>query len=357
MLPIPDTLSRDDRFDNCKAKNGIAEISEEYLRFDVEKLANGRYSYRYKDESTPEVADLLPPLNDRVLSLDEMDCGIEEVRKIQDSTPVTKELKVMLTTNTGIEKTRRLEKLKKLKEEVVLAESILVSKNNNDLPYVPEGKLRRRIIEALHNDPLAGHLSYETTLDRVKKRFYWEEDVMKLQVKEFCNGCHSCNLTKPYKRNLVAYKPFRIVAPWSDVHMDYVELPWSDGEYKYIPVIRDRFTKACELVTFKGVPDSAITAKKFVKRVLMRHGHPVTVTTDGGSHFKKNFKKLLHDEKIYHNVSLPYQHRTNSIAERLARSIEEYLRHYVDQGATNWKKFLPACQFALNTARNFSIWK
>lgn len=39
-------------------------------------------------------------------------------------------------------------------------------------------------------------------------------------------------------------------------------------------------------------------AEAFKKEVLLRHGCPITVTTDGGSHFKGEFEKLLENNCI-----------------------------------------------------------
>ena len=52
--------------------------------------------------------------------------------------------------------------------------------------------------------------------------------------------------------------------------------------------------------------------------------------------------------KIFY--SQPRRHTTNGLAERANRTIEEALRHYLNPERNNWKEFLPAIQWAVNTA-------
>ena len=247
---------------------------------------------------------------------------------------------------------RNSEKVRKFIEETELIDGIIVKgKEDKELPYIPHGELRDRIFKALHGDPLAGHLSYPVTLKRIQDRFYWPG--MNKDIKDKCRKCHSCNVNKPRVRNKVPFRPLRVSGPWQDVHVDFCQLPESPDGYSYVLAIRDRFTRSCELVPCKKA-DSITAARKFRKRVLKRHGHPITVVTDGGKHFEKHFDEMLKDECIRHEVGLPYVHNSNAVAERVIRSMEEYLRHYVDSDTTNWKKYIADCQFSINTARSFS---
>ena len=84
------------------------------------------------------------------------------------------------------------------------------------LPYVPTKKLRNEIISALHNDPLAGHLSVDITVRRIEDRFYWES--IREDVVEYIKKCNFCGRNKPAKKNKVAFKPIRVCKAWSDVH-------------------------------------------------------------------------------------------------------------------------------------------
>ena len=217
--------------------------------------------------------------------------------------------------------------------------------------YLPAGDIRDKVLRTLHDDPLSGHLGAKRTMERIERRFYWP--TLDKDVRDYVGKCHSCKTTKaqPTKKTELIALPFS--GPWLDVHLDFMVMPAKTQDVnRYLLVIIDRYTKYVELIPTQGI-SSEEASDAFKREVLLRHGCPITVTTDGGSHFKGAFEKLLKKNSISHQVGLPDRHRSNGLAERIIRSIREYLRHYAEDD--DWSKWIRPCQFALNSALSGSL--
>ena len=213
-------------------------------------------------------------------------------------------------------------------------------------PYVPPGDLRTRIIKFFHEHYVSGHRGAVETISAVESRFYWPS--VKTEVEAYIRQCASCKVSKPLRTTKVPLEPLPFTGPWLDVHLDFMEMPRNSANpYLHLLVIVDRYTRMVELVPTKEA-NALVSARIFESEVLNRYGCPVTVTTDGGTHFQGEFEKLLKANYIEHQVGLPNVHRTNGIAERVIRTIREYLRHYATDH--DWEIFASRCRFAINRA-------
>lgn len=209
--------------------------------------------------------------------------------------------------------------------------------------------LRLRIKRALHDDVLAGHLGNEITYRRIAQRFYWPG--LKADIAKYLSKCQTCQLNKSSNQaKKLPLQPLPIHTPWSHVHSDYVgPFPRTRNGKSYILVFMDRCTRWCELVATSD-NSSSTTSHKFNKRVLHRHGCPAFFLCDRGSSYQGEFKSLCEQYSIQIELAQPYQHNTNGLVERLNRTIEESLSHYVSSTKDNWDEKLSGVQFALNTS-------
>ena len=217
-----------------------------------------------------------------------------------------------------------------------------------NVPYVPVA-LRARVLDAMHDDPAAGHQGVEKTLHRVTQRFWWP--TVRRDVQDKVGRCHSCHVNKKLgKRSKSLLTPIPVTSlPWFDIHLDYCTLSDPSGNEKKnraCLIMVDRFTKEVELVVTKNQKDTT-AIRKFTKRVLLRKGHCHSVTTDQG--FGKKFTKFLKKKHIKHHTTMAYRHIGNGLAERNVRSVREYLRHYVTE-ASDLKMKVAECQFSLNSS-------
>jgi len=116
----------------------------------------------------------------------------------------------------------------------------------------------------------------------------------------------------------------------------------------YILVMIDRFTKVVELAaTYTKTMREA--AHKFEKRILDRWGTPQSILADGA--FTEEFQQLCIDNGIALDHSLPHQHNTVGLVERMNRTIQTMLRSYVNAEGNDWEKFLSSIQFAINSGK------
>ncbi len=76
-----------------------------------------------------------------------------------------------------------------------LHDSLLVRSIGNRSPYpnyvivVPKA-LRETILQAVHDNPFAGHLGISHTEERVRKRFYWPD--IHFDVEKHVKQCATC---------------------------------------------------------------------------------------------------------------------------------------------------------------------
>ena len=358
LLFTGDTLSRDERFLEHAEKDRKYLASVEALvdkptdgTFHPREMVNGRHSYKLDDSSfKPESA----PLSVRYTCSVGLDCA--KICKVQanDGTSNT-----VLKNSVSLIKhsPKKLEKVKKLDKEVVQLDSfsgpLLVKKSNSLIrPYIPPGSFRKKVVTSLHNDPMSGHLGFDRTLQRVASRFWWDEDEMVADVRSVCDKCNVCSRVKPRKTKKAPFAPIPIHGPWTDVHLDYCELPES-GDYVAVLAIVDRFTKWCELVATKN-QEAITSAHKFKKRVLLRHGTPKCVNPDGAGSFKGEFDQLCDEFFIKHFVGKAYRHTPNGLCERLIRTMEQYFGFYCKADLSNWKDFLDQCQHSINSGESYA---
>jgi hypothetical protein len=86
---------------------------------------------------------------------------------------------------------------------------------------VPESTLKEKIMEAMHDAPLAGHLGYFKTYRKIRERFTWKglkDDVLK-HVRE-CVTCQQNKSEQTHPAGLL--QPFPIPEQkWESISMDF----------------------------------------------------------------------------------------------------------------------------------------
>jgi hypothetical protein len=208
--------------------------------------------------------------------------------------------------------------------------------------------LRTKIIQRCHDSPISGHPGREATGSMVARDYYWP--LMSHQVRRFCRNCDSCGRNKVWrdlKNGLLQPLP----VPdrfFQEISMDFmVDLPESDG-CKHLLVIKDRLSKT---VGFEAMPsmNAEECAEVFMERWVRHHGLPRAITSDRGTNwtgtFWRHLCKLL---GVTQRLSSAYHPQTDGGPERMNQEIQTYLRSVINYAQTDWKKWLPAAQLAIN---------
>ncbi len=231
--------------------------------------------------------------------------------------------------------------------------------HHQGLPYVPE-VIRTELISRHHDDPLAGHFGIEKTRELIARKYFWP--TMRRDVEAYVKGCDVCLASKA-----VRHKPYgdlqSLPVPthrWKDLSMDFVTgLPvssdWKGETYDSILVIVYRLTKMVHYEPVKVAIDAPGLAEVILDVVVRHHGLPDSIVSDRGSIFTSKFwSSLCYFLGIKRRLSAAVHPQTDGQTERQNRSIEAYLRAFVNSEQNDWARLLPVAEFAYSNAKNAS---
>ena len=221
--------------------------------------------------------------------------------------------------------------------------------------YVPRvNALRTKLIAECHDT--AGHFGTAKTLALLQQRFYWPR--MKQTVDLYVRTCISCQQNK--STNLPPpglLHPHDIPdKPWQVVTLDLITgLPETPRKHDSIAVFVDKLTK---MVHYAAISET-ITAEKlgrvFYDTVIRIHGFPSVIISDRDprftSHVWQTLWKLSNTKLI---ISTAYHPQTDGQTERANRTLEDMLRHYVNDKHDDWDEHLTAAEIATNMAKQSS---
>ncbi|KAI2646180.1 Transposon Tf2-8 polyprotein [Labeo rohita] len=224
-------------------------------------------------------------------------------------------------------------------------------------PECPEGKIYvplsqcQILLGTAHGTPGSGHPGSSRTLSLIQSRYWWpsmHQDT--IRYVQSCSVCAKSNSPRQLPTGKLVPLPIP-ERPWSHLGVDFVtDLPESEGN-TCVPVVVDRFSKACKLVPLRGLPTAMETAEHLFQ-VFRHYGLPEEIVSDRGpqftSHVWKAFFKLL---GISVNLSSGYHPQTNGQTERKIQELGRYLRAYCQDDQHSWSRFLPWAEYAQNSLR------
>jgi transposase InsO family protein len=125
--------------------------------------------------------------------------------------------------------------------------------------------------------------------------------------------------------------------PWSEITMDFVvKLPTSKS-CDSIWVVIDRFTKMAHFVPCKETLTARQLARLFFDHIVKIHGVPDSIVSHRGTLFVSKFwKALLSLMKIKRNLSSAYHPESDGQTERTNRTLEQFLRCYINYQQDDW---------------------
>ncbi len=219
------------------------------------------------------------------------------------------------------------------------------------LHYVPRTQ-HTSLIHSAHSSLGTGHPGANNTLSLLKNRYWWPN--MARDVRRFVKGCVDCAISKS-PRHLPAGKllPLPIPnRPWSHLGVDFVtDLPASDGNTCILVVI-DHFSKACRLISLKGLPTAMETAELMFNHIFRDYGIPEDIVSDRGPQFVsrvwKTFFSLL---GVTISLSSGYHPQTNGQTERKIQEIGRFLRTFCHGHQESWNQFIGWAEYAQNSLR------
>lgn len=226
--------------------------------------------------------------------------------------------------------------------------------------FVPaEETAKQEILRLYHDDPLAGHFGIERTLERIQRKYFWN-DITK-SVRDHCQSCQVCQLRKPRK-----HRPYGDLQslpipsrPYQELSIDFITgLPptrtRNGVEVNSIFVIVDRFTKMAHFFAVEATITSQDLAALFHDEIeCKRGGAPDGVVSDRGPIFTSQFwSDLCYISQTKRRLATAFHPQTDGQTERTNQTLEHYLRVFCDDEQVNWPNLLPSAHFACNPVEN-----
>ena len=127
-------------------------------------------------------------------------------------------------------------------------------------------------------------------------------------------------------------------------------LPTSQGGNKFILVVMDYFTKWVEMFPMKDQTAETV-AEVLVDQVFSRMGCPIELHSDQGSNFKsKVMTEVYRLMGIKKTQTTPYHPRGDGMVERMNRTLEDMMAHWVSERQTDWDQHLQLLAMAYRSA-------
>ena len=170
-------------------------------------------------------------------------------------------------------------------------------------------------------------------------------------IKQFYNEQQTQQLHKPIEEDTSKYKPIVTVKDCFDFQLDLLDMSkysrYNKG-YKWIMICVDVFSRKAytEPLKNKGTKE---TARAFNNILESLDCVPFTITTDDGSEYKGEFKKVLEKNKINQRIKDVGYHRSLGVIDRFSRTIKTILsKMFTELDSVNWIDHLDKMTTAYN---------
>ena len=232
------------------------------------------------------------------------------------------------------------------KRKLFLEDNLL--KHASNLIVVPS-QLKITLLELSHDSKLAGHKAFTTTLQAVRKNFYW--NYLPRETEDFCKSCQKCQFFNfPNKINKAFLQPILASRPWEIVGCDIMgPFRRSSQGNSYIIAAIDHFTKYSEAAPIPTF-DALTTAKFIFNRLICRYGLMEKLLTDQGVNFESELIKNLCNLLGVHKLrTTTYHPQGDGISERLIKTLKPTIAKYVNDEHDDWDSFV---SLAVSTYNN-----
>jgi transposase InsO family protein len=215
--------------------------------------------------------------------------------------------------------------------------------------------LRTKLIQSVHDSSVYGHPGRDATAAILGRDFYWP--LQSRHVRQFLRNCDHCGRNKVWREHKHGLlRPLPVPDRFfQEISMDFMtDLPESQGN-RYLWVIKDRLSKWVVLVAMPSMK-AEDCAEMFMECWVKHHGLPGAITSDRGTNWTSTFwKTLCQLLGVQQRLSSGYHPQTDGGSERLNQDVQAYLRSFINQEQSDWKKWLSTAQLALNSRYHAGI--
>ena len=195
-----------------------------------------------------------------------------------------------------------------------------------------------RVLKDAHCEMTAGNLGIEKTYERIAQEYYWPG--VWHDVYQFVQKCDDCQRYQPDQTVSKGLMGDRVIeSPWAVVASDLMDFPQNKGQYKYVVVFQDLFTRWIERRPLRAATSKNI-AKAFEELVLFRWGTPDYLLTDNGKEFdNKDVGRIMEIYGVTRVTTPPYHPQANPV-ERSNRTIKTMIATFVKTDHPNCDQHL-----------------
>lgn len=210
---------------------------------------------------------------------------------------------------------------------------------------VPQGR-REMIFQVAHYNPMAGHMGYEKTLERITARFYWPG--IHADVRRWCASCPDCQLVNQPAIPRAPLRPLPLIeVPFEHIGMDLIGLfHRSTHGYRFVLVLVDYATRYPEAVPLRN--SSAKSVAQALFQVISRVGIPKEILTDQDTSFMSRTLRELYELLGIKSIRTSVYHpQTDGLVERLNKTLKSMIRKFITEDERNWDRWLDPLLFAV----------
>ncbi|GKD50995.1 reverse transcriptase domain-containing protein [Tanacetum coccineum] len=144
---------------------------------------------------------------------------------------------------------------------------------------------------------------------------------------------------------------------WGRITMDFItKLPKTSSGYDTIWVIIDRLTKSAHFLQMKEINSTERLMRLYMKKVVSRHGVPVSIISDRDGRFTAPFWQVFQKGLgTQLDMSTTYHPQTDRQRERTIQTLKDMLRACVIDFGNGWDKQLTLVEFSYNNSYHTSI--
>ncbi len=224
---------------------------------------------------------------------------------------------------------------------------------DNDYVLVLPDCKKRQVLVAAHDDPRSGgHVGFRRTYQKISRVFY----MPKREIKEFCATCIECQRLKPKCINeRVDYVIPTIEEEFGRTWIIDVIGPTMErmsrkfGGHAHILVCIEAATRWVELIALPSLKATALAAAIESNLIARFACRKLVYDLQSGlmSDLMQSVLKLL---RVNSYVSVAGFHSRTAVAERYCRTVERYLKPYLEDYKGKWGLLLPWISFQLRQA-------
>ena len=212
---------------------------------------------------------------------------------------------------------------------------------------------KRQVLEIAHDSMTnGGHTAFQRTADKILKVFY----MPKREIKQYCASCLVCQRLRP--KCIKERADYQIPLISTDFGETFVidimggqlnQLSRRHGNHKYVLVCVEKSTRWVELIPLPSLKAATLTG--IIESNLIARFACKTLVYDQQSGFMSELmQSVLKLLRVKSSIAVAAFHATTSIAERYVRTVERYIKPYLDKYQGNWSLILPWISFQLRQA-------